>query len=475
MGDVELAGFDFAYGDKINARNDELGTVSRASKKLAEYFIETTAVARQIAGGDLTVEVTPKAETDLLGHAVKQMVVSLRTLVGQVADTANSVGAASSQLSAASNQAGQAAAQVATTIQQVAAGTAQQTEGVTRAANTIEEVSRAIDGVTKGAQEQAAAVGQSVDVTTQMSGAIQQVTASAQAGVRSSAEAAEAARTGATTIEATIEGMHNIKAKVDLSAQRVQEMGQRSGQIGAIVETIDDIASQTNLLALNAAIEAARAGEHGKGFAVVADEVRKLAEKSADATREIGGLIKGIQQTVAEAVAAMDEGSAEVETGVAHTNEAGQALGNILQAVEAVNQQVSEIAAAAEQMGASANEMVSAMDTVSAVVEENTAATEEMAASSGEVSRAIESVASVSEENSAAAQEVSAATEEMNAQIEEVTASAQSLHDTAQGLQELVAQFKLDATGAEGLPKPAPGKNGHSYESLPVAAGDGRY
>jgi methyl-accepting chemotaxis protein len=309
-------------------------------------------------------------------------------------------------------------------------------------------MSQAIDGVAKGAQDQATATTRASEISSRIFTAIQQVAANAQAGAQGSAEAAQAARKGARTVEKTIQGMDNIKKRVGLSTEKVQEMGKHSEQIGAIVETIDDIASQTNLLALNAAIEAARAGEHGRGFAVVAEEVRKLAEKSAAATGEIAALIQGIQQTVDEAVAAMDESTREVETGVAHANESGQALEIILQAVEAVNRQVEEIASAAQEVSASTSEMVSAMDAVSAVAEENTVATEEMAAGSDEMTRAIEQIASVGEENSAAAEEVSAAAEEMNAQVEEVGASAQSLAEMAQELQELVSQFQISTEEA---------------------------
>ncbi len=463
-----------------------LQAVTRTSQQIADQDLQVLVTElKALAQGDLTrsltiqsrqIPVNGKDEVGQLaiafntivtrmqeaGQAFSEMTEHLGTAVSQVAGSANSVTAASSQLADAAVQAGQATSQIAATVQQVARGTSQQTEAITKTAGSMEQMKRAIDGVAQGAQEQGSAVTRAATVTSQLSATIQQVTGNAEAVSRDSAAAAAAARDGARKVEDTVQGMTTIKAKVGASAMKVQEMSERSDQIGVIVETIDDIASQTNLLALNAAIEAARAGEHGKGFAVVADEVRKLAERSSTATKEIGGLIRGIQSTVSEAMRAMDEGGQEVEQGMRKAAEAGQALANILAAAEAVRQQAEAARQAAERMGSLSTEMVNATDTVSAVVEENTAATEEMAAGAGSVMQSIENIASVSEENSAAVEEVSASAEEMSAQVEEVTASAQSLADMAAGLRQIVAQFKLADAG------------GHAVETRTVAVAAAR-
>jgi methyl-accepting chemotaxis protein len=455
---------------------DEIGQLGISFNRVVEHFRELAQAAGRIADNDLTGGFEPKSEVDAVGQAFEQMNHNLRRLIAQVSSGASVVNAASGQLSAAADQSARATSQVAATIQQVAAGTARQAENVTQATAAVDLVSRVIDGVAQGAQEQAAAIGESAESTASISVAIQQVVASAQAGSESAAQATQTARDGAETIARTIAGMDNIRDKVALSAHKVQEMGRHSVQIGTIVEMIDNIASQTNLLALNAAIEAARAGEHGKGFAVVADEVRKLAENAAAATKEITGLIGKIQRVVGEAVQAMEEGSMEVEAGAAQADEAGRALDGILTAAEAVNRQVEDIATAAVQMDASANELVGAMDAVSAVTEENTAATAEMGTWAGEVLQAIEHVSAIAGENSAASEGVSAAAEEMTAQVEEVTASAQSLSGMAQELQALVAQFKLPGDGDAGTQEPGGETNRWSaaFASVTPEGGNGR-
>ncbi|MCB0213788.1 MAG: HAMP domain-containing protein [Anaerolineae bacterium] len=476
----DLSAVEIRAGNGFEERENEIGELIRAFQELQTYIQEVALGAQRIAQGDLVNQLKPRSEKDVLGKAFTKMTSNLRQLIGGVIDNASKVGGASFQLASAADQAGLAASQIADVMQQMARVSMEQNANVTHVAASVEQMAHSIDGVARGAQEQTTAAAKSADLTNQITSGIQKVATNAQSGVKGITTAAQIARDGVTTVEETLTKMKTIKIKVGLSAQKVEEMGQRSGQIGAIVETIDDIASQTNLLALNAAIEAARAGEHGKGFAVVADEVRKLAEKSAEATKEIAGLIKSIQQTVAEAVQAMGEGTVEVETGVSRADAAGQALYSILEAVEVAAQQIEGISSATQQMSTSSNELMSAMEAVSAVVKENTVATEAMAAGSSEVSHGIDNITSVSKQNSSAVEEVSAATEEMSAQVQEVSASAQTLNDMAQALRDMVVQFKLSGDAIRPALQFDRDKvaipeihNGHSYEDTPVIIRNG--
>lgn len=429
--------------NELTQRKDEFGELTRSVVGTRKYFIEMAKNAEAISNKDLGVKIQPKSPDDILGMTLVSMVQSLNKTISEVADASMRVQQASRQLANASDQSSQATSQIATTIQQIAKGTTQQSEAVNRTASTVEHMSRAIEGVANGAREQAAGTSKAFTLTNQLSKDIDQVAGNINEMVEGSTAAADAARRGSTTVNQTLSGMQSIKMAVNLSAKTVQEMGARSDEIGNIVTTIEDIASQTNLLALNAAIEAARAGEAGKGFAVVADEVRKLAERSSTSTKEIAELIRNIQQSVSQAVTAMDKGSSEVENGVVLANQSGAALQEILTTNENVNSWAQEASHAAVSMASSAGELVAAVDAVSAVVEENTVATQEMASGSSEVTQAIENIASVSEENSAAVEEVSASTEEMTAQVQEVSNSAKDLSNLAEELKNIVSQFKL--------------------------------
>lgn len=443
-----------AYGDQnrnsttriteaITGRKDEIGALGRAFIGISDYMIGAVDAANRIATGDLSQEIKPFSDKDELGIAFKEMSVYLSTSVKTIADKAAEVNASSSDLANSAHEAGEATSQIAATIQQVAKGTSEQSASVNTTVFSVEQMTRAIEGIASGAQEQSAATNKAAEITSQLSAAIDQVAGNVHSVVQQAGMASEAARLGSVKVHETLDGMREIKQSVDLTAQKIQTMGKHSDEIGDIVDTIEEIASQTNLLALNAAIEAARAGEAGKGFAVVADEVRKLAERVSTATKDIGDLIKSIQKVVAESVTAMGQGVREVDKGVSIANEAGSALDDILNATREVNQQAEEAAAAAEQMAASANEMVSAVDSVSAVVEENTASTEQMSAGSMEVSKAMENIAAISEENSAAVQQVSASAEEMSSHVARVSGSASSLADLATHLQDVVLRFRL--------------------------------
>lgn len=187
----------------------------------------------------------------------------------------------------------------------------------------------------------------------------------------SAQKATEQTHSGSQLVQSSSRLMENIAQRVNISSQTVEGLGQRSDQIGAIVNTIQDIADQTNLLALNAAIEAARAGEQGRGFAVVADEVRALAERTTKATKEIAAMIKAIQSETQSAVSSMSEGVDEVKRGTAETTRSGEALEDILNKINDLTMQISQVATAAEEQTATTQEITNNIQMITDVVNRN--------------------------------------------------------------------------------------------------------
>lgn len=248
---------------------------------------------------------------------------------------------------------------------------------VTQASNVAVEIQRATseilhsaEGMRIAASQQSSQIGNASEAVNTMSHTTQWMAENAKAATQTSVEATQAAVKGGTAVAETIKGMQRIRATVQSTGKKIKGLGERSLEIGAIIEVINEIATQTNMLALNAAIEAARAGEHGRGFAVVADEVRKLSERAARATKDITGLIKGIQVETSEAVTIMETGTREVEEGTKLADQAGAALREIEQIVKQTSNLMTDITRAAGDQVKSTESVVHTMDNILQLTQE---------------------------------------------------------------------------------------------------------
>ncbi len=233
-----------------------------------------------------------------------------------------------------------------------------------------DDLSSSADQIAENSKEQATQTDHAASSIEQMNSSFLDVAKNSSSTAESMKEASQLAMEGGKVVTETIEGMNVISRTVIESAETVGALGRRSEQIGEIIQVINDIAGQTNLLALNAAIEAARAGEQGRGFAVVADEVRKLAERTASSTNEISEMINGIQDDTGKAVTSMKSGTSEVKTGVQLANRAGDALKQIVSAVEGTTVMVDHIATASEEQLSTGHAISSSIESVAALSRE---------------------------------------------------------------------------------------------------------
>ncbi|BAU29074.1 methyl-accepting chemotaxis protein [Aneurinibacillus soli] len=344
---------------------------------------------KAIANGDLTqpLDIKSKDEIGELSRSVNAMIENLRSAISTINNSSHQVSAAAEELLTSSEHTHQATEHITITIEELASGTDKQVQ-------SVEETSQIVD---------------------EMSSRVQQISIRTQDVSTTATHALEKAMEGNQAIQTTIQQMNSISETVEGFTQKIKELGERSNEIGEIVEVITSIAGQTNLLALNAAIEAARAGEQGKGFAVVADEVRKLAEQSAQSSEQIARLITGIQVDTNAAVISTENVTKEVEEGIHVVHITGEYFKQIENEIDQVANQIKDVSDSVRQISLGTDQVVYSINTVTGVAEVAASRT----------------------------QSVSAATKEQFVSIDDIISAATSLSKMSENLQTLIERFKV--------------------------------
>ena len=358
------------------------------SRRMTNPIISISNQLNEIAEGNLTIEpkVKNNDEVGMLAVASKQMVHSLRSLIGQLSKTSSHLAVSAEEMNSSTKQSTYLSEQISSSTENVVKGSEAQLEAINNGTKVLKEVNHTILKIATNVQNVKALVHQTLSL----------------------------ASDGSTEIDKSTSQMEVIEGKISNLDQLVNNLGERSSNIQQVANLITDIADQTNLLALNAAIEAARAGEHGKGFAVVADEVRKLAEQSSLSAQEIGNSINVIEKDINEVINSMQDGIKEVSAGKELVHSVGSKFATIHQSVSNVANETEDVYKATKEM-----------------------------TDSSELTDSITEIKELAEMNVASTQEVSASSEEQLAIVEEIEASGQSLAKMAIDLQKITKQFKV--------------------------------
>ncbi|HEY9593004.1 MAG TPA: CHASE3 domain-containing protein [Spirochaetia bacterium] len=331
----KVARGDLADSGRLRERKDEIGVLGHAFDVMTGYLRDMAEAAGRIAQGNLAVRVAPLSDADILGNAFATMTANLRVMSQDLREGIGTLETSASEILA--------------TTTQIASGAAQTATGVSETTTTVEEVKQ----TAQMANQKARVV---------MEGAQRSV---------------QTAQKGRKAVEEMLEGMNRIREQMDFIASSIVRLSEQSHAIGEIIATVSDLAEQSNLLAVNAGIEAAKAGDQGKGFAVVAQEVKSLAERSRQATAQVRGILGEIQKATSSAVMAAEQGSKVVEAGVKQSAEAGEAIQLLGEGIGEAAQASTQIAASGQQQMVGMEQVAQAMESIKVATAQNVAGTKQ--------------------------------------------------------------------------------------------------
>src|SRR6266540_1955572 len=487
----ELATLGKSLNDMVVNLRRMVDNIQEASVQVASSAGQISANAKLIIqGAQGQAQAAEETSTSM-----EEMAASIQTVAGSSQGLANYVEETSSsitEMGASIEEVARSSATLATTVTEASATIEQMTvsidqmakdleslaETVTTTSGTVEDMAAFITTVAQNADKLSASALRTSHTVSEMAGAVNDVAKIASEADRIAARASEDAKTGGEAVARTVDGMRAISDNMENTARVITGLGGRSREIGRILEVIEEIADQTNLLALNAAIEAARAGEAGRGFAVVADEVRKLAERSVEAAKEIGEVVRQVQQETGDAVEVAKSGAAEDKQGIALADKAGAALRNIiesvsrssqlmgqiasatgkqsqastdvLETVSAMNSATSQVATAVREQAEGSKQIRLAMENIKKVMSQAAYSTREQAAGGRQVRLAVENINKIASQVGIATQEqaegsrqIVHAVEKMNDMTQQVSHATANLAQQAENLARLVSVFRV--------------------------------
>jgi phosphate/phosphite/phosphonate ABC transporter binding protein len=418
----EIGRFTGAIRDSLLSISGILQRIKDASKRVTRVAGDVERESKKVAEGTMT-------ETEAINN-ISSSIEELNAVISEIADGTDGL-AASAEETAASME------EMVTSITQITASTQDMSTAVEATSASIEELSATIREVSANAGELATAAEDTQSAILQISTSVKEVEQRAKdSAMLSDKVKTEAVTFGMISIEKTIQGMQNIKASVEKTANYIRILGGRSEEIGKILNVIDEITDQTTMLALNAAILAAQAGEHGKGFSVVADEIKELAERTSASTQEIASLIQSVQQEVGDAVTAMGEGLTSVETGFKVTQEAADALRKIIES----SKRSSEMAAAIEH---STTEQAKATNLVSSAMERVLSMVGQIAKATTEQNRGIQLIMDATEKIRDVSTHVRTATSEQSLNSKQISQAVELVSDKSQQISRAISEQKI--------------------------------